>query len=88
LVNILSLSYAHPVPARGQTKVMPALVTPELTVYDIADKEALNSYAKARTAAGSRVNFALKANLEQLLEFDKVGTDRSKRWEAADGIIK
>ena len=63
---------------------MPALVTPELTVYDIADKEALNSYAKARTAAGSRVNFALKANLEQLLEFDKVGTDRSKRWEAAD----
>ena len=37
------------------TKVMPALVTPELTLVRVADKEALDKdkYAMARTAAGA-----------------------------------
>jgi hypothetical protein len=38
-------------------KVMPALVTPELTLVRVADKEALDKYATARTAAGARVNY-------------------------------
>ena len=64
---------------------MPELVTPELTLVRVADKEALNEYATARTAAGARVDKHLKANLSQLLGFDQVGNDRSKRWEAKDG---
>ena len=55
---------------------MPELVTPELTLVRIADKEALDKYATARTAAGARVNYQLKANLAQLLGFDQVGSDR------------
>ena len=39
------------------TKVMSALVTPELTLVRVADKEALDKYATARTAAGARVNY-------------------------------
>ena len=37
------------------TKVMSALVTPELTLVRVADKEALDKdkYATARTAAGA-----------------------------------
>ena len=58
---------------------MPELVTPELTLVRIADKEALDKYATARTAAGARVNYQLKANLAQLLGFDQVGSDRNKR---------
>ena len=64
---------------------MPELVTPELTLVRVADKEELNEYATARTAAGARVDKHLKANLSQLLGFDQVGNDRSKRWEAKDG---
>ena len=64
---------------------MPELVTPELTLVRIAHKEALDKYATARTAAGARVNYQLKANLAQLLGFDQVGSDRNKRWEATDG---
>ena len=64
---------------------MPELVTPELTLVRLADKEALDKYATARTAAGARVNYQLKANLAQLLGFDQVGSDRKKRWEATDG---
>jgi hypothetical protein len=64
---------------------MPELVTPELTLVRVADKEALNEYATARTAAGASVDKHLKANLSQLLGFDQVGIDRKKRWEASDG---
>ena len=64
---------------------MPELVTPELTLVRVADKEALNEYATARTAAGASVDKHLKANLSQLLGFDQVGNDRKKRWEATDG---
>ena len=63
---------------------MPTLLTPERTVQFIADKNALDDYAKARSAAGWLVDKHLKANLAQLLEFDMVGKDRSKRWEAVD----
>jgi hypothetical protein len=61
------------------------LVTPELTLVRVADKEVLNEYATARTAAGASVDRHLKANLSQLLGFDQVGNDRKKRWEASDG---
>jgi hypothetical protein len=44
------------------------LVTPELTLVRVADKEALNKYATARTAAGAGKH--LKANLSQLFGFD------------------
>ena len=64
---------------------MPVLVTPERTVYRLADKAALASYVDTRTAAGHRVDYQLKANLAQLLGFDSVGKDRTKRWEAVDG---
>jgi hypothetical protein len=63
---------------------MPELDTPELTLVRV-DKEALNEYATARTAAGASVDRHLKANLSQLLGFDQVGNDRKKRWEASDG---
>ena len=43
-----------------KTKVMPELVTPELTLVRVADKEALDKYATARTAAGARVDYHLK----------------------------
>ncbi|KOO20871.1 hypothetical protein Ctob_003941 [Chrysochromulina tobinii] len=46
---------------------MPELVTPELTLVRVADKEVLNEYATARTAAGASVDRHLKANLSQLL---------------------
>ena len=36
---------------------MPELVTPELTLVRVADKEALNEYATARTAAGANYQF-------------------------------
>ncbi len=42
-----------------------AAVTPELTLVRV-DKEALNEYATARTAAGASVDGHLKANLSQL----------------------
>ena len=42
---------------RGTKAVMPELVTPELTLVRVADKEALDKYATARTAAGARVNY-------------------------------
>ena len=45
---------------------MPELVTPELTLVRVADKEALNEYATARAAAGASVDKHLKANLSQL----------------------
>jgi hypothetical protein len=48
---------------------MPELVTPELTLIRVADKEALNEYATARTAAGASVDKHLKANLSQLTCF-------------------
>ena len=64
---------------------MPTLVTPERTVQFIADKNALDDYAQARSAAGWLVDKHMKYNLSQLLEFDKVGEDRSKRFEVADG---
>ena len=70
---------------RKTKAVMPELVTPELTLVRVADKEALDKYATARTAAGARVDYHLKGNLSQLLGFDHVGNDRSKRWEAKDG---
>ena len=38
---------------RKTKAVMPELVTPELTLVRIADKEALDKYATARTAAGA-----------------------------------
>ena len=52
--------------AHRGTKVMPELVTPELTLVRVADKEALDKYATARTAAEARVNYQLKGNLSQL----------------------
>jgi len=45
---------------------MPELVTPELTLVRVADKEALDKYATARTASGARVNYQLKGILSQL----------------------
>ena len=51
---------------RGTKAVMPELVTPELTLIRVADKEALNEYATARAAAGASVDKHLKANLSQL----------------------
>ena len=42
---------------RKTKAVMPELVTPELTLVRVADKEALDKYATARTAAGARVNY-------------------------------
>ena len=44
-------------------------VMPELTLIRVADKEALNEYATARTAAGASVDKHLKANLSQLTCF-------------------
>ena len=38
---------------RKTKAVMPELVTPELTLVRVADKEALDKYATARTAAGA-----------------------------------
>ena len=63
---------------------MPELVTPELTLVRVADKEELNEYATARTAAGARVDKHLKANLSQLLGFDQVG----KMIAPKDGKLK
>ncbi len=54
-----------------------SFVTPELMLVRV-DKEALNEYATARTAAGASVDRHLKANLSQLLGFDQVGNDRKK----------
>jgi hypothetical protein len=39
---------------------------PELTLVRVADKEALDKYATARTAARARVNYQLKGILSQL----------------------
>ena len=74
-----------PIAKRRGSVPMPVLVTPERTVYRLADKAALASYVDTRTAAGHRVDYQLKANLAQLLGFDSVGKDRTKRWEAVDG---
>jgi hypothetical protein len=51
---------------RGTKAVMPELVTPELTLVRVADKEALDKYATVRTASGARVNYQLKGILSQL----------------------
>ena len=51
---------------RGTKAVMPELVTPELTLVRVADKEALDKYSTARTASGARVNYQLKGILSQL----------------------
>ena len=45
---------------------MPELVTPELTLVRVADKEALDKYSTVRTASGARVNYQLKGILSQL----------------------
>ena len=62
------------------------LVTPELTLVRVADKEALNKYATARTAAGASVDKHLKANLSQLLGFDLL--TRLEMIDTNDGKLK